>query len=90
MAAKMATKDPGLPSNSSATPRGKPQNGGAWWCTPVIPAFRRFRQEDHELEASPGYTGDPVSKKKQSKKVQNGIVSQPLSKAVNFRDSHTY
>jgi hypothetical protein len=24
----------------------------AWWLTPVIPAFRRLRQEDQEFDAS--------------------------------------
>jgi hypothetical protein len=24
---------------------------GAWWFTPVIPAFRRLKQEDHKFEA---------------------------------------
>jgi hypothetical protein len=27
----------------------------AWWYTPVIPALRKLRQEDHEFEASLGY-----------------------------------
>jgi hypothetical protein len=27
----------------------------AWWCTPVILAFRRLRQEDQELEVNLGY-----------------------------------
>jgi hypothetical protein len=26
-----------------------------WWHTPVIPALRRLRQEDHEFEASQSY-----------------------------------
>jgi hypothetical protein len=26
----------------------------AWWCMPVIPAFGRQRQEDHEFKASLG------------------------------------
>jgi hypothetical protein len=26
-----------------------------WWCMPVIPALRRWRQEDHELKASLHY-----------------------------------
>jgi hypothetical protein len=26
-----------------------------WWCVPVILAFERWRQEDHELEAIQGY-----------------------------------
>jgi hypothetical protein len=26
-----------------------------WWCIPVIPAFRRLKQEDHEFETSVGY-----------------------------------
>jgi hypothetical protein len=24
----------------------------AWWCSDVIPALEKLRQEDHELEAS--------------------------------------
>lgn len=28
----------------------------AWQCTPAIPALRRLRQKDRELEVSPGYT----------------------------------
>jgi hypothetical protein len=35
-----------------------------WWCTPVIPAFRRLRQEDGESQASLGYTVRPNLKSK--------------------------
>jgi hypothetical protein len=28
---------------------------GVWWCTPVIPALGKLRQEDHEFEASLDY-----------------------------------
>jgi hypothetical protein len=24
----------------------------AWWCTPIIPALRRLRWEDHDFEAT--------------------------------------
>jgi hypothetical protein len=27
------------------------------WCTPVIPALERLRQEDPKFLTSPGYTG---------------------------------
>lgn len=37
-----------------------------WWCTPIIPAFRRLRQEDlHEFEASLNYIVRTCLKKKQ-------------------------
>jgi hypothetical protein len=32
----------------------------AWWCMPVIPAFRRLRQEDDEFKASLGYIGTQI------------------------------
>jgi hypothetical protein len=35
-----------------------------WWCTPVIPALRRLRQEDHELKASLNYIMSFCLKKK--------------------------
>jgi hypothetical protein len=31
----------------------------AWWCTPVIPALGRLRQEGHEFEVSQGYVVRP-------------------------------
>jgi hypothetical protein len=30
-----------------------------WWCTTVIPALRRLRQEDHEFGTSLGYIARP-------------------------------
>jgi hypothetical protein len=36
---------------------------GAWWCVSVIPTFGRLRPEDHEFEASLGYTVRPPSQK---------------------------
>jgi hypothetical protein len=38
--------------------------GQMWWCTPVIPALRRLRQEDQEFEASLGNIVRTVSKPK--------------------------
>jgi hypothetical protein len=41
-----------------------------WWCTPVIPAFGRLRQEDHEFKASLGHIARLCLKKKDKKKSQ--------------------
>jgi hypothetical protein len=38
-----------------------------WWCTPVIPAFGRLRQEDHEFKASLGHIARLCLKKKDKK-----------------------
>jgi hypothetical protein len=42
--------------------------GQAWWCTPVIPAFGRLRQEDQEFKTSLDYIErPPLSKRKKGK-----------------------
>jgi hypothetical protein len=40
------------------------KNSWARWCTPIIPALGRLRQEDHEFKASLGYTQKPCLKKR--------------------------
>jgi hypothetical protein len=51
----------------------KMQSRWVWWCTPVIPALRRWRKEDQEFKASLRYI-DLVSTNKQnwSKYVRGG------------------
>jgi hypothetical protein len=49
-------------------PRTRNRTSRLWWFTPVIPAFRRLRQEDREFEASLGYI--TASKKNKNKKRQ--------------------
>jgi hypothetical protein len=43
-----------------------------WWYTPIIPAFRRQREEDSQIEASLGKT---LSQKVFLKKQDSGIIS---------------
>jgi hypothetical protein len=62
-------------------------HAGQWWCTPLIPALGRQRQEDHEFEASLVYRvssrtaratqRNPVSKKKQ--KTRPGVVAHTFN-----------
>jgi hypothetical protein len=42
--------------------------GQAYWCTPVIPALERLRQEDQEFESSLYFIERPSDQKKQTKK----------------------
>jgi hypothetical protein len=35
-----------------------------WWCTPVIAALGRLKQEDHEFKVILGYRVRPCLKKK--------------------------
>jgi hypothetical protein len=42
----------------------KKTNSQAWWCTPIIPAFRRLRQNEHVFEVSLGYSKTLSQKKK--------------------------
>jgi hypothetical protein len=48
------------------------KNGQAWWCTPIIPAVRRQRQEDQAFKASLGYIVRSCLKKQT--KVQNLVL----------------
>jgi hypothetical protein len=44
---------------------GKKWFGQVWWYMPVIPALRRWRQEDREFQTNLGYMARPYLKKKQ-------------------------
>jgi hypothetical protein len=39
----------------------------AWWCTPILPALRRLRQEDWKFKDSLGYITRPCLKKKEGR-----------------------
>jgi hypothetical protein len=42
-----------------------------WWFRPVIPAFGRQRQENHEFKAGLGYIARPCIKKNQQENISN-------------------
>jgi hypothetical protein len=46
-----------------------------WWCTPVIPALGRLKQEDLLFKASLGYIARPCLKKKAEKVNINAELS---------------
>jgi hypothetical protein len=54
----------------------KKKKTGQVWCTPVIPALGRLRQEDCEFEASLDCMARPVSKKQQKKCIENKITTK--------------
>jgi hypothetical protein len=45
-----------------------------WWCTPVIPALRRLRQEDGEFQASLDHRVRPGFKKKVTGGTAGGVA----------------
>jgi hypothetical protein len=51
---------------------------------PVIPAFRRLRQEDCEFKASLGYIVRPCLKKKNPEKKFRSVISWPCSHTPSF------
>jgi hypothetical protein len=48
----------------------------AWWCTPVIPVFRRLRQEDGEFQASLGSIVRPFLKINNNKSFLHPLPQQ--------------
>jgi hypothetical protein len=55
-----------------------------WWCTPVIPALGRLRQEYQEFEASLSYIVDPDSKKKKKTRKLNSICKGTLLYKIDY------
>jgi hypothetical protein len=57
-----------------------------WWCTFVIPAFGRRRQEDCKFEASMGYTVRLLSSKTKLKKLLKcrTVFNRPVSEAKAY------
>jgi hypothetical protein len=44
----------------------------AWWCMPVIPALRRWRQEGLQFQARIGFTARPYLNNKDEKTSPQG------------------
>jgi hypothetical protein len=49
-----------------------------WWCMPIIPAFRRWRQEKPKFQASLGYIFRDCLKKKKKKKKWVQVLAQVI------------
>jgi hypothetical protein len=53
-----------------------------WWCTLVIPALRRLRQEDWNLEANLGYTARRTclkEREREKRKISFSIIVKCLN-----------
>jgi hypothetical protein len=67
------------------THKNKFKNEPVRWCTPVISALGRLKQEDLEFEGSLDYIANPVSKKaggKKRKKLENKKIEP---KAIRWK-----
>jgi hypothetical protein len=59
-----------------------------WWCTPVIPALGKLRQEDCEFQASLDYTVRSCLKKKKKKKKKK--PTNKTNKIILFLGNHPH
>jgi hypothetical protein len=58
-----------------------------WWCRPTIPALRRWRQEDLELQAGLGYIVRTCFKKLKKKKKEHISLKKSWGK-VKYDNIH--
>jgi hypothetical protein len=57
-----------------------------WWCTPIISAFERLRQEDCEFKAGLGYIARPGLKNKTTTTTNRNSPNYKMMKTLFFLD----
>jgi hypothetical protein len=64
------------------TVRRKKKNSCAWWPTPVIPAFGRWRQEKSQIYGQSGLHSETMSHEKQNNRKRKRIFNLKKRKKV--------